>query len=336
MYKKIKISKKAIWECQNSRKFRRAYALAVIVKFNYGNSVVFNWSPNKLTSLCHAKFSTIKEAAETAIEMGIASDTVFTKSGKEHRNLLFNKIHGDSPEAAFLFATTNATGHLVIYLENKERTNRLAAESSEGAQSFKSVCDILAKLAILLDARVHEKIVNSSKQEKSSSLEDNSQEYQNGLEKITYANSGLTYRTLARKFGDGSYSERQIGKMVREMKRDRIIDTRQSSARIFKDNPDYPDRYINMFTVTTMSEQNRSQSSSLKDKLKAVSYTRTLYGAPINWRDYRGDEVLALNHSYRGNGRNNDSVYRPLGNLYRTMGCVIYMDKAYFNNHKVS
>ena len=92
----IKIDKKAIRKCQTSRKVRRAYALSIITKLSFVNSVVYNWNPYKLSKLCHARFSTIIEAANSALEIGIAEVA--------NNHIIFNKIHGDDPVCAFLYS----------------------------------------------------------------------------------------------------------------------------------------------------------------------------------------------------------------------------------------
>ena len=322
---KIKISKQAIRQCQTSRKVRRAYALSIITKFSFQNSVVYNWNPYKLSKLCHSRFSTILEAANSALEIGIAEEA--------NNHIRFKKIHGDDPESAVLYSVKNKTGNRVIYLENQEGTNKLVAESSVGAQSFKSVCDILMDLAIILEARVQEKITDTYKVSvKTGGMKGDDPECHDEPEEITYANSGLTYKTLAKRF-DGTYSAKTIGERVRKLKKAGLLNTMQSSVRIFHENPDDPDSYQNAFTRKVKLDAKISGSTH-RQQLASCAYRTELSGAPMNWVDRNGNEVIAARHRYWGRGRNSDKRYRPLGIIYSTNRCVFYLDKSYYCNQK--
>ncbi len=278
--------------------FLYALAAAVCLKAEYRNSVMYDYSPYQLSKVIHSNFQSAKTAAEYGAKTGMMEITEYERKGKQKKNLRTLKICDKGQTGAVFYYTTNKTGDRVFFFEDKYNKNRSEAESSSGAQSFKSVCDMIIQTIVFHIVRVHSNYVDTYKKASDYDCKERQEtESEEQAEETSILNTGISYSRIAELI----HSNRaKVVRLVSDMRRKRIVKTRQCSIRIADFDPELE---INQIIPDRMEEL------YLKGKL--------------DWVDSNGNKVYATEHTYHGKCKNQYLHYRPMGLRYKIVSQII-------------
>lgn len=296
----IAINKDTLKRCCKNQKIQHSVALSLCIKREHGNSVIYDYTLDKLMKRAHGAHSVIKNALEHSIENGFVTKQAIQKKDGIHTNLKANKFDGDNSCSIKLGIAINKSGYKILYIFGK--TNKNIAESRTDPQSFKEVCDLISEAWIMLGLERQKVILNTIKR-----VKENTSILQESSVESEFIDTGISYDGIRKFFTDGFYSRKQIIRLIKDMRDKGLITWRHCSIQLFDRNP-----------------------NSCSDQNYYADFKQIVFDGIYNWINRKTGEVVKwIHHSYWGKGNNIDIRYRPLCNQYTILSPAISYIRHY-------
>ncbi len=237
-----------------------ALTFCLILKANYTNSALYQWSYRKVMSLCHCNYAKAKQIVATAIEIGWI---VEKETKKGYKYLVAVKLsHKKQKKLVFQIAESEAG--IQIYLSRKRFVSMLGVkgdtEEQKAAklvlQSYQA-CDIESynkaqrakKPQLFKDVRhtILEAFFIDYIQQFQPSL---NAYHQRGMEAgndaemkfaESYSQHGVSYKKIAEQFGGLHLTTYQIANIVHSLKKKKLIHINKANCPFFKEIPEVND-----------------------------------------------------------------------------------------------
>lgn len=231
-------------------KFFDALAFMLILKSNFINSSLYQWSYRKVMNICHCNFAKAKEIVGTAFALGWLEERA-TKDGKKY--IVAKKLH-TRYEDKYIFHVVDSSAGKQIFISRKNKPLKCIASNSaknkmarlivsihnnradeycvtrernkKNTQTFKEVKDIILEavmLGFLVRCQKSLIAVNTS----------SGKEATNGYLKQFaegYQKNGVSYERLAKLYGRLNLSRHQISRLVHKMKRYGLLTYKQAKC----------------------------------------------------------------------------------------------------------
>lgn len=284
----LKINKDILKQCCADQKIQRSIALSMCIKREYGNSVIYDYTLDKLMKLAHGSYSVIKDALNVAISNETITKQSIQKKDGTHTNLKANKFYGEHKTSVKFGIAINNGGHKVLYIIGK--TNKNIAESSTEPQTFKEVCDMISEAWIMLGLDRHKLILNTSERVK-----------ENTASPSEFIDTGISYDGISKFFADGFYSRKQIIRLIKDMRDRGLLMWKHCSVILYERDPE-----------------------SCLDRNYHAKYSQMVFDGVYNWINRKTGEIVKwAHHSYWGKGTHNNKRFRPLCNQYTILSPAI-------------
>ena len=235
-----------------SKSALEALAFVLILKTNYTNSALYQWSYNKVMNLCHCRKDKAKDIVTTAMKMGWVVEK-HTKEG--HKYLVAIKLSHKNQDR-LVFNTANSKAGLQIYISKKQKSSLLGLRGSSDEQKS---ARLILKCWDASDMESYEKAkksitVQTFKDVRQKIVEAYILNYLKSLwnplntctegrmgavnkDALTFARKymshGVSYTKIANKCGKLGLSEYQTSRIVKSLRKDGLIRCHKASELFF-------------------------------------------------------------------------------------------------------
>lgn len=215
--------------------FREALALAVILKANYGSSVLMQFSLRKLQSLIKTNFYTLQRAVDNALKFRLLKkDTYVTRNGVGRTDIIATKFSGNGKCVKLKVAGD---------LNNK----RLFLNNDKGKpQTLKEVCELLLMSSVTVAVKSYEKKYDAEKWQGKEKIQKKLLHYgvQNFdmdetpkvLSKENRHNTGYSYERMGDIF-DGTLTRYKVMDIVKKCKEDGLFTSKRHDMSVMLYDP---------------------------------------------------------------------------------------------------
>ena len=311
MHRKLYISINLLHNCCNDDKLLQAIALVLCIKRDHVNSIIYDYTLDKVMNVCHGNYKNIKGALSTAIKSNFVQETYYKDT---HKNLSATKLTDEKDKKYVSFhVTINKSGHKVLYFKSTEKgiDSKKETQETTGPQSFKEVCDMLrsaiAMLCVGNFGKYADTYAAANGRPKGESMRraiaDPTQP-----EDITPLNTGISYQRISEFFKSGNMSRWKVMRLINNLRKKHLISSKHCQLLLHNYDPTLPEYDANPY-----------------------KYFRDLADGVLNWIDKRtGETVIATLHSYLGKGKQTYMLFRPTGNMYSITGSIIIYNRRTF------
>jgi len=319
MAEKVNISITNLNKAVESERNLNALTLSVIIKMNYTNSVMYDFSIRKLMRTCHCNYAKAKEILEDGLSSGLVYiDGNHLRARKISRggrkNAMLHIVHKEGGPQIFLKRDNSDLIRRLHYSSDiedeweKERkleqmteylcdADRYLQFRSDGKkQTFRDIHDVILKLSILHQLRNWRKMFVTFNRKYGK--KEHSRVNEKGMESIDYLNAGISYQAIADRHDGIKLSRYQISRLVKSLIESGLITSKKSITKFLD------------FDYEIEHEQ-------LTHEDFIVPNPRLM------------KHVYMGGHVYLGKGKNYSKFYRRMGNIYGVHDDVWRYKKGY-------
>lgn len=250
----ISIDYLIVQEALKSKKTFDALTFVLQLKANYANSAMYQWSYRKIMSVCHCNFSKAKEVVSTAISKGWVVEQE-TKEG--YKYLVAVKLTR-AKQNKLVFQVAESKAGVQIYFSKKQHVSlrglrgdskeqkaaRLVLTSlaacdfdsyakAQKATTIQSFKDVRHKILEAIFLKYVDRFEDSPNTNHRRSVGVNKKA--NTTFHETYKMFGVSYRTIAKQFGNLHLTEYQISNIVVPLKKQGLVRTNKANCLFFKE-----------------------------------------------------------------------------------------------------
>lgn len=248
------IGKHVIDMSLKDERFFDALAFMLILKSNFINSSLYQWSYRKVMGICHCNFAKAKEIVGTAFALGWLEERE-TKDGKKY--IVARKLHTRN-EDKYIFRVVDSSAGKQIFISRKNKPlkcltsdstkNKMAKlivsihnnmedgycvtreRNKKNAQTFKEVKDIILEAVMLgFLVRCQKSLVAVKTSSGKGATNGYLKQFAEG-----YQNNGVSYERLAKLYNRLNLSRHQVSRLVQKMKRYGLLTYKQAKCPYLK------------------------------------------------------------------------------------------------------
>lgn len=158
----VKIDKQMLRRAATDDDYRCALVLSLVIKREFVNSVMYDFSIRKIMQMCGCNYSKAVKSIDSGIKYGLLRIKTDTHCGKERKHLTAKHLYNEYGVVVKL-SIASANNGKWLYIENDQFTNeaKYMAKLKKGErQTFKDVEDKIKMANMLLNIWRHERMRN--------------------------------------------------------------------------------------------------------------------------------------------------------------------------------
>ena len=148
-YRKLKIGKTQIRKSATDPDFLEAFAFSLIIKREYVNSIMYDFSIRKVMSTCGCNYAKAIKIINDAQKFELVKIQTYKHDGKQRKCLVAKHLYNLKGVIVELFICNNEQAGKKLFLATNNVNTQKKYECSKKEQKFKDVKDLILMSALL-------------------------------------------------------------------------------------------------------------------------------------------------------------------------------------------